>query len=84
MWCPPSDCDVIICYHGVRKKDGGRTVRLLPAYFWLGRVVFARRRWRRISMVSDALPAAGIGCAQHRVALTWKLITSTSTHDYTL
>ena len=34
--------------HGVRKKDGGRTVRLLPAYFWLGRIVFARRHWRRM------------------------------------
>ena len=34
-------------FHGVRKKDGGRTVGLLLAYFWLGRVGFARRRWRR-------------------------------------
>ena len=47
-------------YHGVRKKDGGRTVGLLPAYFWLWRVGFTRRRWRR--SVRDRA-AAGIGCA---------------------
>jgi len=30
--------------HGVRKKDGGVTQCLLTTYFWLGRVVFPRRR----------------------------------------
>ena len=42
-------------HHGVRKKDGGRTVRLLPAYFWLGRVVFARRR-TMVDITSLLLP----------------------------